>query len=67
MLYCYIMQLLGKGYGMAGKAKFLMGIENFMEMRTEGFYYVDEIGLIKILLKNPGNVNLFMRPRWFAG
>lgn len=52
---------------MAGKAKFLMGIENFMEMRTGGFYYVDEIGLIKILLKNPGNVNLFMRPRWFAG
>ncbi len=51
---------------MAGKAKLPMGIENFMEMRTGGFYYVDKTGLIKTLLENPGKVNLFMRPRRFG-
>ena len=51
---------------MAGKAKLPMGIENFMEMRTGGFYYVDKTGLIKTLLENPGKVNLFTRPRWFG-
>lgn len=56
----------GKGYGMAGKAKLPMGIENFMEMRTGGFYYVDKTGLIKTLLENPGKVNLFTRPRRFG-
>lgn len=38
---------------MAGKAKLPMEIENFMEMRTGGFYYVDKTGLIKTLLENP--------------
>ncbi len=66
MLYCYIMQLLGKGYGMAGKAKLPVGIENFKEMRTGGFYYVDKTGLIKTLMENPGKVNLFTRPRRFG-
>ena len=51
---------------MAGKAKLPMGIENFMEMRTGGFYYVDKTGLIKTLLENPGKVNLFTRPRRFG-
>ena len=51
---------------MAGKAKFLMGIENFMEMRTEGLYYVDKTELIKKLLENPGKVNLFTRLRQFG-
>ncbi len=60
------MQLLGKGYGMAGKAKLPVGIENFKEMRTGGFYYVDKTGLIKTLMENPGKVNLFTRPRRFG-
>ena len=29
------------------KAKLPMGIENFMEIRTGRFYYVDKTGLIK--------------------
>ncbi len=56
----------GKGYGRERKAKLPMGIENFMEIRTGGFYYVDKTGLIKTLLENPGKVNLFTRPRRFG-
>jgi len=55
-----------KRYGMSGKVMLPMGIENFMEMRTGGFYYVDKTGLIKTLLENPGKVNLFTRPRRFG-
>ena len=51
---------------MAGKAKLPVGIENFKEMRTGGFYYVDKTGLIKTLMENPGKVNLFTRPRRFG-
>lgn len=51
---------------MAGKAKLPMGIENFREMRTGGFYYVDKTGLIKTLLENPAKVSLFTRPRRFG-
>ena len=51
---------------MEGKAKLPIGIENFMEMRTGGFYYVDKTGLIKTLLENPAYVNLFTRPRRFG-
>mgnify|MGYP002512683466 CR=1 FL=1 len=51
---------------MEGKTKLPTGIENFMEMRTGGFYYVDKTGLIKTLLENPGKVNLFTRPRRFG-
>lgn len=43
-----------------------MGIENFKEIRTNGYYYVDKTGLISTLLKNPGKVNLFTRPRRFG-
>jgi hypothetical protein len=51
---------------MTMQAKLPMGIENFMEMRTGGFYYVDKTGLIKTLLKNPAKVSLFTRPRRFG-
>ncbi len=51
---------------MAGKVKLPMGIENFREMRTGGFYYVDKTGLMKTLLENPGKINLFTRPRRFG-
>ena len=46
--------------------KLPVGIENFEEIRTEGFYYVDKTGLIKELLDNWGKVNLFTRPRRFG-
>ncbi len=43
-----------------------MGIENFREMRTDHFYYIDKTGLIRDLLKNIAKVNLFTRPRRFG-
>ena len=46
--------------------KLPIGIENFEEIRTEGFYYVDKTGLIRELLNNWGKVNLFTRPRRFG-
>ena len=48
------------------QTKLPVGIDNFMEIRTGGFYYVDKTGLIKTLLENPGKVNLFTRPRRFG-
>lgn len=32
---------------MSAKLKLPIGIENFKEMRTEGYYYIDKTGLIK--------------------
>lgn len=46
--------------------KLPIGIENFNKIRTEGFYYVDKTALIKELLCNWGEVNLFTRPRRFG-
>lgn len=46
--------------------KLPIGIENFEEIRTEGFYYVDKTGLIAELLNNWSKVNLFTRPRRFG-
>lgn len=52
---------------MAEKTKKLpMGIENFREMRTQQFYYIDKTGMIRDLLENIGKVNLFTRPRRFG-
>ena len=48
------------------RKKLPVGIENFEEIRTEGFYYVDKTGLIRDLLNNWGKVNLFTRPRRFG-
>ncbi len=48
------------------KRKLPVGIENFEEIRTEGFYYIDKTGLITDLLQNWGKVNLFTRPRRFG-
>ena len=48
------------------KNKLPIGIENFEEIRTEGFYYVDNTGLISELLHNWSKVNLFTRPRRFG-
>ena len=48
------------------RMKLPVGIENFEEIRTEGFYYVDKTSLIADLLHNWGKVNLFTRPRRFG-
>ena len=46
--------------------KLPVGIENFEEIRRDGFYYVDKTGLIEQLLNQWGKVNLFTRPRRFG-
>ncbi|MCD7716016.1 MAG: AAA family ATPase, partial [Lachnospiraceae bacterium] len=43
-----------------------IGIEDFAEIITQDFYYVDKTGMIKELLSNWGKVNLFTRPRRFG-
>lgn len=48
------------------KKKLPIGIENFEELRSEDFYYVDKTGLIRELLQDWGKVNLFTRPRRFG-
>ena len=42
-----------------------VGIENFREIREDGFYYIDKTKLIEQLLEQWGKVNLFTRPRRF--
>lgn len=46
--------------------KLPIGIENFEELQTENFYYVDKTNLIKELLNHWAKVNLFTRPRRFG-
>ena len=48
------------------KKKLPIGIENFKELQTEDFYYVDKTNLIKELLTGWAKVNLFTRPRRFG-
>ena len=48
------------------KLKLPIGIENFEKLRKQNFYYVDKTLLIKDLLENWGEVNLFTRPRRFG-
>lgn len=48
------------------KKKLPIGIENFEKIQTEDFYYIDKTGLIKMLLQDWGEVNLFTRPRRFG-
>lgn len=48
------------------RKKLSVGIENFEEIRKEGFYYVDKTVLIRDLLNSWGKVNLFTRPRRFG-
>ena len=56
---------VGRGYKV-NKIKLPMGIENFKEMRTQDFYYIDKTGFIRDFLQNFGKVNLFTRPRRFG-
>lgn len=46
--------------------KLPVGIDDFGKLRKEGFYYIDKTGLIRDLLNNWGEVNLFIRPRRFG-
>lgn len=46
--------------------KLPVGIEDFKEIRRQGFYYIDKTKLIEQLLDNWGKVNLFTRPRRFG-
>ena len=43
-----------------------LGIEDFKEIRQQGFYYIDKTRLIEQLLDSWGKVNLFTRPRRFG-
>ena len=51
---------------MAAALKLPVGIEDFREIRRQGFYYIDKTKLIEQLLDNWGKVNLFTRPRRFG-
>ena len=46
--------------------KLSVGIENFEEIRINGYYYVDKTKLIEQLCDSRGKVNLFTRPRRFG-
>lgn len=46
--------------------KLPIGIEDFREIRKEGFYYIDKTGVIEQLLDRWGKANLFTRPRRFG-
>lgn len=43
-----------------------VGIDNFEEIRTSNYYYVDKTAMIADLLCNRGKVTLFTRPRRFG-
>ncbi|MCL1790884.1 MAG: ATP-binding protein [Peptococcaceae bacterium] len=43
-----------------------VGIEDFVEMRTDNFYYVDKTSFMTTLLRNRGKASLFTRPRRFG-
>ena len=43
-----------------------IGIDNFEMLITRGYYFVDKTMLIKDLLDNKADVNLFTRPRRFG-
>ena len=48
------------------RKKLPVGIDSFEKLRRENFYYIDKTGLIRDLLNNWGEVNLFTRPRRFG-
>ena len=46
--------------------KLPLGVENFVKIRTEDFYYIDKTKLIEQLLTHWSEVTLFTRPRRFG-
>ena len=49
-----------------GTKKLPVGVEDFKEIRTGDYYYVDKTGLVAELIERRGKVNLFTRPRRFG-
>lgn len=43
-----------------------LGLENFSEIRSNGYYYVDKTDFIRKLLKQQFKVSLVTRPRRFG-
>lgn len=43
-----------------------IGIEDFKEVRKDGYYYVDKTALIQQVLEKRSKVTLFTRPRRFG-
>ena len=48
------------------RLKLPVGVDSFEKLRREDFYYIDKTRLIRDLLNNWGEVNLFTRPRRFG-
>ncbi len=48
------------------KKQLPIGIEDFKEITTEGYYYIDKTGLLRELLGSRSKVTLFTRPRRFG-
>ena len=50
---------------MTESLKLPVGIENFEEIRSDGYYYVDKTKLIEQLVDSRGKVNLFYQTASF--
>jgi len=48
------------------KMRLPIGVDSFYKLRKNDYYYVDKTKLVKELLKDGGEVNLFTRPRRFG-
>ena len=46
--------------------KIPIGIEDFKEIRTENYYYIDKTKFIEEILNDGAKVKLFCRPRRFG-
>ena len=64
-LYGHAAKIKKRGVEIVRK-KLPIGIDGFEKLRTNDFYYADKTLLIKDLLQNWGEVNLFTRPRRFG-
>lgn len=53
-------------FPMKNKKKIPVGIDGFKKVITNDFYFIDKTELIRDLLHNWGEVNLFTRPRRFG-
>ena len=54
------------GLNMEIRKRLPVGVDHFKKIRQQDFYYIDKTKLIKELLINWGEVNLFTRPRRFG-
>lgn len=56
----------GRSVSMEMKLSLPIGIEDFKEVRKDGYYYVDKTSLIEQVLEKRSKVTLFTRPRRFG-